>query len=105
MTNRNVLSLLIVAVSVVGLSMGATLPLVSQRLHEAGGSSLAIGVVSAMPAAGMILALILIGQDIRGADLVTANASVVMLWGIGSLLGPLLSGAMMAGTRMAYRSH
>lgn len=50
-----------------------------------------------MPAAGMIMALILIGQDIRGADLVTANASVGMLWGIGSLLGPRLSDAMMAG--------
>lgn len=59
MTNRNVLCLLIIAVSVVGLSMGATLPLVSLRLHEAGGSSLAIGVVSAMPAAGMILSAML----------------------------------------------
>ncbi|SHL68325.1 MFS transporter [Phytopseudomonas punonensis] len=59
MTNRNVLCLLIAAVSVVGLSMGATLPLVSLRLHEAGGSSLAIGVVSAMPAAGMILSAML----------------------------------------------
>lgn len=32
-----------------------------------------------------------------GADLVTANASAGLLWGIGSLLGPLLSGAAMSG--------
>ncbi|WP_263263260.1 MFS transporter [Pseudomonas sp. RIT-PI-S] len=54
--NRGLLSLLIFAVSVVGLTMGATLPLVSLRLHNAGATSLIIGVVSAMPAAGMILA-------------------------------------------------
>lgn len=54
--NRWLLSILIFAVSVVGLSMGATLPLVSLRLHEAGTSSLLIGAISAMPAAGMILA-------------------------------------------------
>ncbi len=30
-------------------------------------------------------------------DLVTANASAGLLWGIGSLLGPLLSGAAMSG--------
>ena len=41
------------------------------------------------------LALVLIGQHFRGPDLVTANACVGMLWGVGSLLGPLLSGALM----------
>lgn len=41
------------------------------------------------------LALILIGQDFRGPELVTANASVGLLWGVGSLLGPLLSGVLM----------
>lgn len=41
------------------------------------------------------LALVLIGQRFRGRDLVTANASVGLLWGVGSLIGPLLSGAAM----------
>lgn len=43
------------------------------------------------------LAIILIGQKFSGPDLVTANASAGLLWGIGSLLGPLLSGAAMSG--------
>lgn len=38
------------------------------------------------------LGLIQIGQHFRGHDLVTANASALMLWGIGSLLGPLSGG-------------
>ena len=41
------------------------------------------------------LALVLIGQQFRGQDLVTANASVGLLWGVGSLVGPLVSGAAM----------
>ncbi|MCU7645533.1 MFS transporter [Pseudomonas piscis] len=43
------------------------------------------------------LAIVLIGQSFSGPDLVTANASAGLLWGIGSLLGPLLSGAAMSG--------
>jgi len=41
------------------------------------------------------LALVLIGQRFKGQDLVTANASVGLLWGVGSLVGPLVSGAAM----------
>jgi len=41
------------------------------------------------------LALVLIGQQFKGQDLVTANASVGLLWGVGSLVGPLVSGAAM----------
>lgn len=41
------------------------------------------------------LALVLIGQQFTGRDLVTANASVGLLWGVGSLVGPLVSGAAM----------
>ena len=59
------LALLILAVSVVGLSMGATLPLVALRLHEAGASSLTIGVLSALPAAGMMLAALLVNRLCR----------------------------------------
>ena len=59
MNTRWLLSILVFAVSVVGLSMGTTLPLVALRLHEAGASSLSIGVISALPAAGMIIAALL----------------------------------------------
>lgn len=63
--NRGLLSLLVFAVSVVGLSMGTTLPLVSLRLHEAGAGALTIGVLSAMPAAGMILAALAVNRLYR----------------------------------------
>lgn len=65
MNHRVLLLVLIFAVSVVGLSMGATLPLVSLRLMEAGASNLEIGVLSAMPAAGMILAAFLVAPLCR----------------------------------------
>jgi MFS family permease len=42
------------------------------------------------------LALILVGQRFRGAELATANAAFGLFWGIGSLSGPLLGGAAMA---------
>ncbi|MBB2493636.1 MFS transporter [Aquipseudomonas ullengensis] len=62
---RWLLFVLIFAVSVVGLSMGATLPLVALRQHEAGAGSLAIGVLSALPAVGMILAAVLVNRLCR----------------------------------------
>lgn len=39
------------------------------------------------------LALIQIGQNFSGNDLVTANIAAGLLWGIGSLFGPMLGGA------------
>jgi len=39
------------------------------------------------------LALILIGERYRDDQLVRANAHVSQLWGLGCLLGPLLTGA------------
>ncbi|WP_044873215.1 MFS transporter [Pseudomonas sp. LFM046] len=39
------------------------------------------------------LALILIGERYRDDELVRANAHVAQLWGIGCLIGPLLTGA------------
>lgn len=53
--NMRLLAGLLFAVSVVGFSLGASLPLVSLRLHEAGASTLEIGIISAIPAAGMML--------------------------------------------------
>lgn len=41
------------------------------------------------------LAMILVGQRFRGAELATANAAFGLLWGIGSLSGPLVAGAAM----------
>ncbi|WP_277963536.1 MFS transporter [Pseudomonas sp. RIT-To-2] len=41
------------------------------------------------------LAIVLIGQRFRGQDLVTANAGAGMLFGLGSVLGPVVSGGLM----------
>ena len=46
--------------------------------------------------AGMYTAVLtIIGQHFRGRDLVTANVSLGMLWGIGSLVWPPLTGVAM----------
>jgi MFS family permease len=41
------------------------------------------------------LAIVRIGDRFRGGALITANAFVGILWGVGGLLGPLLGGASM----------
>jgi len=41
------------------------------------------------------LALILIGGRFRGADLAQANAAIIMLYGIGSMVGPAVAGPAM----------
>ena len=100
MNNRYLLAVLIFAVSVVGLSMGATLPLVALRLHGAGASSLAIGLMSALPAAGMILAALLVNRLCRhfsGRQLYLICFTLCLL-GSAALLAdqaplPLLAGA------------
>ncbi|EIK97177.1 major facilitator transporter [Pseudomonas sp. M47T1] len=51
------------------------------------------------------LAIVLIGERFRGQDLVTANAGAGLLFGLGSVLGPVVSGGLMqassAGLPMA----
>lgn len=42
-----------------------------------------------------IVAMTLVGERFRGADLMTANASFGLLWGIGILVGPFLAGTAM----------
>jgi len=42
-----------------------------------------------------IVAMTIVGQRFRGADLVTANASFGFLWGLGMLAGPFLAGSAM----------
>jgi len=42
-----------------------------------------------------IVAMTLVGERFRGADLVTANASFGFLWGLGILIGPFLAGSAM----------
>lgn len=42
-----------------------------------------------------VVAMTLVGQRFRGADLVSANAAFGFLWGLGLLAGPSLSGAAM----------
>ena len=63
--HRCLLCVLIFTVSVIGLNMGATLPLVALRLHDAGTANLSIGILSALPAAGMIIAALLASQLAR----------------------------------------
>lgn len=41
------------------------------------------------------LALTMVGERFKGADLVVANASLGILWGVGSLTGPALAGNAM----------
>ena len=41
------------------------------------------------------LALILLGERFRGADLASATAVFTVMWGVGSIVGPPLGGAAM----------
>jgi MFS family permease len=41
------------------------------------------------------IALVLMGQDFKGGDLVMATTAVTAVWGFGSLLGPLFAGVAM----------
>lgn len=41
------------------------------------------------------IALVIMGQQFKGGDLVMATAAVGMLWGLGSLFGPVLAGLAM----------
>ena len=41
------------------------------------------------------MGIAIVGQRFRGPDLVTANASIGLLWGLGGLTGPLIGGAAM----------
>ena len=98
--NRWLLTLLVIAVSVVGLSMGTTLPLVALRLYAAGADSLAIGALSALPAVGMILAALLVnhltrrftGRQLYLAGFALCLPSLVALLPSAPAL-PLLAGA------------
>lgn len=63
--NMRLLAGLLFAVSVIGFSLGASLPLVSLRLHDAGASTLEIGIISAIPAAGMMLSAFLVDACCR----------------------------------------
>jgi MFS family permease len=40
-----------------------------------------------------VIAMAMIGQRFQGADLVGINASFVFLWGVGTVVGPLISGS------------
>lgn len=77
---------------VLSLTIGACLPWLMNHPLLLWPSLIVLGAV----AGGVYtLAIILIGEGFKGQDLVTANASAGFLWGVGSLLGPLVSGAAM----------
>ncbi|KGS14992.1 MFS transporter, partial [Pseudomonas coronafaciens] len=58
--NRVLLAALILGVSIVGLSIGSTVPVVALRLYQAGASNVHIGIMSALPAAGMMLSAFIV---------------------------------------------
>lgn len=41
------------------------------------------------------IALVIMGQDFKGGDLITATAAIGALWGLGSLIGPTTAGVAM----------
>ena len=66
--SKSQLPVLILGVSIVGLSIGATMPMVSLRAHQAGLSTVFIGVIAALPAVGMMLAAFLTGWLCKRAN-------------------------------------
>ncbi len=84
-----------------------------ERLLAYCGAGVGLGALLLMPTAGSwlmwpvlvllgtaaggvyTLAMVLVGQRFRGADLVTANAAFGVLWGLGTLLGPVSAGLLM----------
>lgn len=56
---------------------------------------LALLLLGAAGGGAYTVSLVLIGQRFKGSDLVTANAAVGVLWGIGGLAGPPLAGVGM----------
>ena len=41
------------------------------------------------------IALVIMGQEFKGGDLITATAAIGSLWGLGSLIGPVTAGVAM----------
>lgn len=58
--NKALLAALILGISIVGLSIGSTVPILALRLYQAGASNNQIGIMSALPAAGMMLSAFLV---------------------------------------------
>ena len=58
--NKTLLAALILGISIVGLSIGSTVPVLALRLYQAGASNTQIGIMSALPAAGMMLSAFLV---------------------------------------------
>lgn len=71
-----------------GLFLGCVLGLLAVSL------ALPLLVLFGATAGGLFtLALILVGERYRDAELVSANACIAQLWGLGCLVGPLVTGA------------
>jgi len=54
-----------------------------------------MGVMGVALGSFYLLAITMVGARFRDADLVSANATVLFVWGIGMMLGPALSGSAM----------
>ncbi len=88
--NRNLLLILLIAVGLVGA-------LLLPQLVALGGFVMwvGLGLWVGLYSGTYIVAMTLMGERFRGAELVTASASFGLLWGLGSLTGPLLGGVAM----------
>lgn len=91
--NRWTYPVLLFVASVAGLGLGATLPLVALRMLQAGASALDIGIVSALPAVGMVLAALLCSRLCRrlSRGQLYAWSLALCALSIGLLEGPSLS--------------
>lgn len=84
---------LLICLTVVGLAGAVGLPFVMQA--EGVLVWIYVGVWIGLSSGSYIVAMAIVGERFRGADLVAANSAFGFLWGMGSLTGPALSGAAM----------
>lgn len=88
--NRYRLLIILLAIALIG---ACALPSIIAQ----GGVTMWLGVavVIGLSSGLYVVAMTLVGQRFRGADLVAANSAFGVLWGLGSLTGPALSGVAM----------
>ncbi len=88
--NRYLLLILLISATMVGALLLPAMVSLGRPLMWLG-----LGLWIGLSTGIYIVAMTIVGQRFRGADLVTANASFGFLWGLGMLAGPFLSGGAM----------
>lgn len=85
--------LLLICLTVIGFAGAVGLPFAMQA--EGLPVWIYMGLWVGLFSGSYIVAMAIVGERFKGADLVVANSAFGFLWGIGSLTGPALSGAAM----------